>query len=163
MATILTHNYPGTKPFAGIFIKNMLELIGGEHRIIGHEGFSYNPFKLFWYLVKTFSTVVASRGPILAFWIYPAGVLAWLCRRRYSLVCVGIDIFSICKSPLYMRLARPVLDRAVSLVFIGEYPMTVFMQAYGDRYKEKSSLIHLPVDQAYISRAHARLASVNNR
>lgn len=163
MITVLTHNFPhAEKPFAGIFIKNMLELVGGEYEVIGYRGFGYNPLKLTLYLIRTFYTTMRHRTPLLAFWIYPAGVLAWLSGRRYSLVCVGVDIFSIVKRPLFCRLALPVLAKAEELIFIGAYPRQVFESAYGDRFQNKSRLIHLPVEPSFIDCAHARLATTDH-
>lgn len=83
---------------------------------------------------------------MIAYWVFPAGIIAYLSRRPYVLNCIGIDVLMICSSGLWARMARPILDRAKALVFIGDYPLRIFEERYGDRYKEKTRLIYLPVD-----------------
>lgn len=96
-------------------------------------------------LFRSLMELRSGQGLIIAYWIFPAGILAWLSGRRYILNCVGLDVFIICRSKLFSRLARPILDRACKLVFIGDYPMQLLRETYGERYVDKMLLIYLPV------------------
>lgn len=83
---------------------------------------------------------------IIAYWIFPAGVLAWLSGRPYILNCIGLDIFMICRSTLLSVLFKPVLKKAKALVFIGAHPMKMLHDNYNNAFKDKSHLIYFPVD-----------------
>lgn len=96
-------------------------------------------------LLRSLLDLRRGRGLIIAYWIFPAGILAWLSGRPYILNCVGLDVFIVCRSKLFSRLARPILDRACKLVFIGGYPMQLLRERYGERYTDKMHLIYLPV------------------
>ncbi len=132
---ILTHNYPTREsPNSGIWIKRLwgdkpVMLVGKL------KGF-----------LKAVRELRSGSGTIIAYWMFPAGLLAYLCGRPYILNCVGLDIFMICPSRILSFLFRPVLNKADKLVFIGGHPKNVFERRYGDRYKSKSHLIYLPVD-----------------
>lgn len=132
---ILTHNYPTPEyPNSGIWIRRLwgdtpVLLIGKLKGLIG----------AIWKLRR-------DRRLIIAYWMFPAGLVAYLSGRPYILNCVGLDIFLICRLKLLSFLFRPVLGKALKLVFIGAHPKKVFEQAYGDSYKSKSHLIYLPVD-----------------
>jgi len=131
---ILTHNYPAdAKDNSGIWIKRLW-----HPNPVMKIGKGLGLFK---------SLLELRRGKelIVAYWIFPAGILSWLSGRPYILNCVGLDIFIICKSKLLIRMARPILDKASKLVFIGGHPMKVLADAYGDRYTDKMHLIYLPV------------------
>ena len=88
----------------------------------------------------------SDRRLIIAYWMFPAGLVAYLSGRPYILNCVGLDIFLICRSRILSFLFKPILKKALKLVFIGAHPQNVFEQAYGDEFKSKSHLIYLPVD-----------------
>ena len=96
-------------------------------------------------LFRSLAELRKGKGLIVAYWIFPAGILAWLSGRPYILNCVGLDVFIICRSKLFSRLARPILDKACKLVFIGGHPMQLLRDTYGDRYANKMHLIYLPV------------------
>jgi hypothetical protein len=137
---ILTHNYPtAERPNSGIWIKRLW----GDKPVVLLGKFRG--------LLRAVLRLRRQKGIIVAYWMVPAGVVAWLSGRPYILNCVGLDIFLICRSRVLSALFRPVLNRARSLVFIGSHPMRVFESAYGDRYKHKSHLIYLPVDAAEFS------------
>ena len=55
------------------------------------------------------------------------------------------------RSRLLAWIAIPILNRARELVFIGRHPMNVFNERFGDRYRDKSHLIYLPVDSKVFS------------
>lgn len=132
---ILTHNYPSEQsPNSGIWIKRLwgdkpVMLIG---RLKG--------------LLTALLKLRSGSGTIIAYWMFPAGILAYLSGRPYILNCVGLDIFMICPSSILSFLFRPILNKADKLVFIGGHPKYVFEKRYGSRYKNKSHLIYLPVD-----------------
>ncbi|MGH8015592.1 MAG: hypothetical protein ACREBV_05330 [Candidatus Zixiibacteriota bacterium] len=132
---ILTHNYPSPEdPNSGIWIK----------RLWGDK-----PVLLIGKLKGIFGAAMKLRKDkrlIIAYWMFPAGFVAYLSGRPYILNCVGLDIFLICRSKILSLLFRPVLNKALKLVFIGAHPKNVFETAYGDKYKSKSHLIYLPVD-----------------
>ncbi len=145
MVTILTHNFPKDKTDnSGIFIKQLWDIIGMPYEVVGHVNFSKS--NLLGYLITTWRQLRRGKGLIVAYWIYPAGLLAFLSGRRYILNCVGLDIFMVSRSRILAWVAVPVLNKADQLVFIGKYPMTVFNRRFGDRYRHKSHLIHLPVN-----------------
>ena len=145
MVTLVTHNFPKDKTdSSGIFIKNLWDLLEREYEVIGHEDFKTK--NLLSYMLGVWRRLRQKRNLVVAYWIFPAGVLAYLSRRPYILNCVGLDIFMIRDSKILSWVARPVLKRALALVFIGQYPLTVFEQIYGQRFRAKSQLIHLPVD-----------------
>lgn len=132
---ILTHNYPTKEsPNSGIWIKRLwgdkpVMLIGKLKGMLGS-------------LLK----LRKETGLIIAYWIFPAGVLAWLSGRPYILNCVGLDIFIMNRSPLISFLVKPILKKAEALVFIGSHPMNLFHKIYKNEFKDKSHLIYLPVD-----------------
>jgi len=145
MVTLVTHNFPKDKTdSSGIFIKNLWDIIDEEYEVVGHEDFKSK--NLFSYLWGGWRQLRRGKNLIVAYWIFPAGVLAYLSRRPYILNCVGLDIFMIRDSKILSWIARPILSRALELVFIGRHPRAVFEKIYGDRYRSKSQLIHLPVD-----------------
>ena len=88
----------------------------------------------------------SDRRLIIAYWMFPAGLVAYLSGRPYILNCVGLDIFLICRCRFLSFLFKPILKKALKLVFIGAHPKNVFEKAYGDEFKSKSHLIYLPVD-----------------
>jgi len=132
---ILTHNYPTPEyPNSGIWIKRLwgdkpVMLIGKLKGLVG-----------------AVRKLRQDKRLIIAYWMFPAGLVAYLSGRPYILNCVGLDIFLICRSKLLSFFFRPVLKEALHLVFIGSHPKSVFEKAYGDSYKHKSHLIYLPVD-----------------
>ncbi len=132
---ILTHNYPTLEyPNSGIWIKRLwgdkpVLLIGKLKGLIGA-------------VLK----LRKDRRLIIAYWMFPAGLVAYLSGRPYILNCVGLDIFLICRSKFLSFLFRPILKKALKLVFIGSHPKRIFEQAYGNEFKSKSHLIYLPVD-----------------
>jgi len=132
---ILTHNYPTPEhPNSGIWIKRLwgdtpVMLVGKLKGLIG-----------------SVMKLRRGKGLIVAYWILPAGLLAYLSGRPYILNCVGLDVFIICRSGILSFLARPILNKAIKLVFIGGHPMNLFEMRYGDAFKKKSHLIYLPVD-----------------
>ena len=132
---ILTHNYPTEQsPNSGIWIKRLW----GDKPVmlIGRlKGF-----------LKALRRLRQGQGTIIAYWMFPAGILAFLSGRPYILNCVGLDVFMICPSSILSFLFCPILKKADKLVFIGGHPKIVFEKRYGDRYKDKSHLIYLPVD-----------------
>lgn len=131
---ILTHNYPAdAKDNSGIWIKRLW-----HPQPVMKIGKGLGLFNSLMELRR-------GKGLIVAYWIFPAGILAWLSGRPYILNCVGLDVFIICRSKLFSRLARPILDRASKLVFIGGHPMKLLHETYGERYVDKMQLIYLPV------------------
>ena len=131
---ILTHNYPsGPKDNSGIWIKRLWE---GEEVMKISIGFG---------LLRSLRQLRRGKGLIIAYWIIPAGILAWLSGRPYILNCVGLDVFIVCRSRLLSFLFRPILNKACKLIFIGGFPMQLFRDRYGDRYARKMHLIYLPV------------------
>ena len=132
---ILTHNYPTPEfPNSGIWIKRLwgdtpVLLIGKLKGLVGAVLKLRNDRRL-----------------VIAYWMFPAGLVAYLSGRPYILNCVGLDIFLICRNKLLSLLFKPILKKALKLVFIGAYPKKIFEQAYGDTFKDKSHLIYLPVD-----------------
>ncbi len=132
---ILTHNYPTPEyPNSGIWIKRLwgdrpVMLIGKLKGLVG-----------------AVRKLRKDRRLVIAYWMFPAGLVAYLSGRPYILNCVGLDIFLICRSKLLSFLFRPILNKALKLVFIGAHPQKVFEEAYRDLYKSKSQLIYLPVD-----------------
>ncbi|MFZ5980461.1 MAG: hypothetical protein ACOYVF_07490 [Candidatus Zixiibacteriota bacterium] len=145
MITIVTHNFPKEKTdSSGIFIKNLWDIIDEEYEVIGYEDFKSKSLPA--YLLANWKKLRRRKNLIVAYWIFPAGILAYLSRRNYILNCVGLDIFMIRDSKLLKWMAKPILARAKELVFIGQHPKNVFERVYGDRYRHKSQLIHLPVD-----------------
>ena len=132
---ILTHNYPTEQnPNSGIWIKRLW----GDKPVM-----LIGRFKGF---LTALRKLRQGQGIIIAYWIFPAGILAYLSGRPYILNCVGLDVFMICPSSILSFLFRPVLNKAVKLVFIGGHPKNVFEKRYGSRYKNKSYLIYLPVN-----------------
>ena len=145
MITILTHNYPKYKSEnSGTFIRDLWNLIDVEREFVGH--LKFRQVNLVSYLIGTWKELRRKKNLIVAYWIYPAGLLAWLSRRPYILNCIGVDIYALGKSKLFALMARPILDRALELVFIGHRPMRIFKEIYGSRYDNKSHLIYLPVN-----------------
>jgi hypothetical protein len=132
---ILTHNYPSPEsPNSGIWIKRLWG--DTPHMLIGKvKG-----------LLGAVLKLRQEKRLIIAYWMFPAGLVAYLSGRPFILNCVGLDIFIICRSKMLSFFFRPILNRAKKLVFIGSHPKNVFEKAYGDRYKHKSCLIYLPVD-----------------
>ena len=132
---VLTHNYPSPEyPNSGIWIQRLW----GETpvmRIGKLKG-----------LIGAVMKLRSDRRLIIAYWMFPAGLVAYLSGRPYILNCVGLDIFLICRSRILSFLFKPILKKALKLVFIGAHPQNVFEQAYGDEFKSKSHLIYLPVD-----------------
>lgn len=132
---ILTHNYPSEQsPNSGIWIRRLW----GDKPVM-----LIGRFKGF---VSALRKLRRGSGTIIAYWMFPAGILAYLSGRPYILNCVGLDVFMICPSSIISFLFRPILNKADKLVFIGGHPKIVFEKRYGDRYKDKSHLIYLPVD-----------------
>lgn len=132
---ILTHNYPTPEfPNSGIWIRRLwgdkpVLLIGKLKGLVG-----------------AVRKLRQEKRLIIAYWMFPAGVVAYLSGRPYILNCVGLDVFLICRSKILSSFFKPILNRALKLVFIGSHPKKVFEEAYGDVYKSKSHLIYLPVD-----------------
>ena len=132
---ILTHNYPSEqRPNSGIWIKRLW----GDKPVMLIGRFKG--------LLTALRKLRKGQGTVIAYWMFPAGILADLSGRPYILNCVGLDVFMICPSSILSFLFRPVLNKADKLVFIGGHPKVVFEKRYGDRYKNKSHLIYLPVD-----------------
>lgn len=131
---ILTHNYPSAEsPNSGIWIKRL---------------WGDTPYMLIGKLKGIIGAVLKLRKEerlIIAYWMFPAGFVAYLSGRSYILNCVGLDIFLICRSKILSFFFKPILNKAKKLVFIGSHPKNVFEKAYGDKYKHKSHLIYLPV------------------
>lgn len=145
MVTILTHNFPtSTTDNSGIFIKQLWDAIGMSYEVVGHTTFRNN--NLLNYIAGARRELKQRKGLIVAYWIFPAGLIAWLSGRPYILNCVGLDIFMIARSRLLSWIAIPILNKARELVFIGKYPMAVFRERFGEKYSHKSRLIYLPVD-----------------
>ena len=146
MVTVLTHNFPKDKTdSSGVFIKQLWDTIGVHYEATGHEEFKRK--NLLSYMFGVWRRLRQKKEDlIVAYWIIPSGVLAFLSGRPYILNCIGLDIFMITRSRFYSWLTRPVLNRALELVFIGQHPKKVFEERYGERYIAKSHLIYLPVD-----------------
>lgn len=132
---ILTHNYPTPDyPNSGIWIKRL---------------WGDTPVLLTGKLKGIFGAVRRLKQDnrlVIAYWMFPAGLVAYLSGRPYILNCVGLDVFLICRSKILSYLFKPIVNKALKLVFIGSHPKNVFEQAYGDAFKHKSHLIYLPVD-----------------
>ncbi len=145
MVTLVTHNFPkDNKDSSGIFIKNLWDLLGVDYEVMGHENFKSKSLPSYLYEIRR--RLRTKKNLIVAYWIFPAGLLAYLSGRPYILNCVGLDIFMIRDSKILKWIAKPILGRARELVFIGRHPMAVFEGVFGDKYRSKSHLIHLPVD-----------------
>jgi glycosyltransferase involved in cell wall biosynthesis len=148
---VLTHNFPKhEKDPSGKFIADMLTLTGAEYQVVGERGFARGIFGLFGYMAKTYVKVIPTKGPILAFWMYPAGILAYLTGRRYWMVCVGIDIYMVERSGILRSIMKPVIAKADTLIFIGEKPKRTFDEVYKNQFVDKEHLCYLPVEQVFI-------------
>ncbi len=132
---ILTHNYPTPEyPNSGIWIKRLW----GDTPVLLTGKLKG--------LIAAVRKLKQDDRLVIAYWMFPAGLVAYLSGRPYILNCVGLDIFLICRSKILSYFFKPILNKALKLVFIGSHPKNVFEQAYGDVYKNKSHLIYLPVD-----------------
>jgi hypothetical protein len=150
MVTVLTHNFPRDKTDnSGIFIKQLWDRMGIAYEALGYQDFRKK--NLLFYLFGVWRELRRGRGLVIAYWIFPAGLLARLSGRPYILNCIGLDIFMISRSRLLSWVAVPILNRARELVFIGKHPMAVFRKRFGDRYDEKSHLLYFPVDSREFS------------
>lgn len=86
------------------------------------------------------------KGLIIACWVIPAGLLAFLSGRPYIMYCLGLDCFWVERSRLVALLFRPILDRAEVLVFSSSRLRDALNSGYGTRYLAKSRVILLPVN-----------------
>ncbi len=148
---VLTHNFPKhDKDPSGKFIADMLTLTGVEHQVVGERGFSRGILGLIAYFAVTWWRVIRTKGPILAFWMYPAGIIAYLTGRRYWMVCVGIDIYMVERSGILRSMMKPVIAKADTLIFIGEKPKRTFDEIYKNQFIDKEHLCYLPVERVFI-------------
>lgn len=85
------------------------------------------------------------KGLIVAAWIIPSGILAFLSGRPYIVFGLGLDCFWAERHKVIAWLWRPVLNRAVQIVFESQRVYNAIHNAYGDRYTDKMRIIHLPV------------------
>lgn len=81
---------------------------------------------------------------IVAYWVMPAGVLAFLSGRKYILNIVGTDLYKLAGNRLLRVLLTPVIENADRLVFIGTAPKKMFDDMFGERQNE--TLIYLPMN-----------------
>lgn len=162
---ILTHNFPKESDDAGgKFIKDMLDLVDADYRVIGSRGFTRQGFALLKYCMKTWVQLLKNRKEIIiAFWTYPAGLLAFLAGRKYVVVAVGLDVYGICRSPILKVLFYPVFAKADKIVFIGMEPMLLFAEAYGSRFSYKTALAYFPVEDEYMKIAKGAYAKASDR
>ena len=131
---ILTHNYPSdAKDNSGIWIKRLW----GDKPVM-KIGLGLG-------LIRSLMQLRSGKGLIIAYWTFPAGVLAWLSGRPYILNCVGLDVFIMQRHRWVAWLMKPVLNKAVKLVFIGGHPMRIVKAMYDGKYDDKMQLIYLPV------------------
>jgi hypothetical protein len=134
---VLSHCYPHTEDrLSGIWL---------------HRVFAGNPYihikksirgavLALWRLLKTKQLVIAC-------FLFPAGVIAWLSRKRYILVGVGLDCILVGRHRWLGLLLYPVVRRARAIVFISEHNRRQFENCYGQRFTAKSRVILLPVEE----------------
>lgn len=157
---IVSHNFPkGGGDSSGKFIRDMLDLVDADYVVVGARGFKKKPLALILYCIKTWYTLLTKRdSTVIAFWAYPAALLALLAFRKYVVVAIGLDVYGICRRPMRRILFYPVFAKAERIVFIGTEPMLTFVEAYGSRFSYKTALAYFPVQEDYMREAERRYA-----
>lgn len=132
---ILTHNYPTpATPTAGIWLQRAF----GDQRVT-----VIGKWRGWW---RGWRAIRASRELVVACWMMPAGVLAFLSGRPYVLYAIGLDCFLVQRHAWLAAALRPVAARARLITFASEHARRAFEEAYGDAFAAKSRLVRLPVD-----------------
>lgn len=137
---IITHNYPkNEKDSSGIWIKRLWE--GFDKYDVFIMPIPKIPLRIFFYLrlIKFVNPDI-----IVAYWMAPAGVLAYLSGVKYILNCVGIDVYKTERSWVWRTAMWPIVNKAETLIFIGNKPMQVLTEVY-PYVGWKSKLIYLPM------------------
>jgi hypothetical protein len=132
--TIVTHCYPTPQsPNAGIWLRRVFD--GADVVLVG---------KLcgWWSAVRR---VRDSAGPIVACWIFPAGIIAYLSGRQYVIYGLGLDCFWLSRSRILAWACLPVVSRARRIVFSSDTLRSAFRSAYGSRFDAKLQVIRLPI------------------
>jgi hypothetical protein len=140
---VLTHCWPeSSEDSSGVWLKRAFE--GLPVMKIGKWGM---------FSLKSLVKLRRRQGVIIACWVIPAGVLAYLSGRPYIMYCLGLDCFWAKRHRLVAWLFRPILDKAAKLVFSSRHLRDTMNDPYGDRYTSKSQVIHLPVSSEEFSPA----------
>jgi len=132
---IVTHCYPkDNKDSSGIWLKRAFEKYP-VLKIGKYDMFSLNRLK----------EVKKHNGYLIACWVIPAGILAYLSGKPYIMYCLGLDCFWAKRHWWVALLFRPLLNRAKMLAFSSRHLMETLNAPYGDRYRSKSRVVHLPI------------------
>jgi hypothetical protein len=135
-ALLITHCYPENETDnSGIWLKRAFD--GLPVMRIGKWGM---------FSIGNIMKLRRGNGLIISAWIIPAGILAWLSGRPYIILGLGLDCFWAERYKPIAWLWRPVLNRALRLVFESQRVYNSIHNAYGDRYADKMHIIYLPVD-----------------
>lgn len=131
---VLTHCYPeNSKDNSGIWLKRAF------------DGFPRMKISKWGMTPGNLLKLRKGEGLIVACWVIPAGLLAYLSGRPYIMYCLGLDCFWVKRSKIIAWLFRPILDKACKLVFSSRHLCENLNAGYGERFLDKSQVIHLPV------------------
>lgn len=137
---VITHNYPkNEKDSSGIWIKRLWE--GFDKYDVFIMSIPKVPINIMYYLKQIWKL---NPDIIVAYWMAPAGILAYLSGVKYILNCVGIDVYKVQRSWLWKTAMKPVVDKAETLIFVGNKPMEILTEVYPE-IRWKSKLIYLPM------------------
>ncbi len=132
-----------------------MKLLNVPYTIVGNWRFTRSVLGIYEYVRTCRGLIKNQTGDVVAFWGYPAGITAYLSGRPYTLVLIGVDVYTICGSRLWSWLYRPVLNKAKKLIFIGPEPRKAFGQRYGKRYSGKMRECYFPVGEEYTEAARS--------
>lgn len=135
--TLITHNYPTPEqPNAGCWLKALWPDASVIH-------LPKIPWK-FWQFVREVRSLPEDTI-IIACWLFPAGLIAYLSRREYILLSAGMASIKVGHNRIWAWMFWPIVKRAQKVVATSDYLRNCLVGVYGYlALRDKARTIHLP-------------------